>query len=69
MVAQKGIFSGADDGGRSVVVKLKGERELLLKIKNHLENEFITIPTSRLRRNDADAGVHIYLLVLGGRRR
>ncbi|RLC73474.1 MAG: hypothetical protein DRI26_00775 [Chloroflexi bacterium] len=62
----RGIFEGADDN-RSVLVKLKGERGLLLEIKRHLEERFIAIPTSQLRPNDRDPGVHIFIVIVGRR--
>jgi|GEM_PF-6951145 len=63
---ERGIFRNAD-GSRSVLVKLKGERRLLLDIKASLEREYIAIPTSRLRQNDRDLGVHMYIVVVGRR--
>jgi len=63
---RRGILKGAD-GPYSVLIKLKGERQLLLDIKRYLEKEFIAIPTSQLRQNDRDPGVHMFIVVLGRR--
>ncbi|MCD6263192.1 hypothetical protein J7L60_02115 [Candidatus Bathyarchaeota archaeon] len=67
MRRMRGGFKGAD-GARSVLVKLKGEKQLLLEIMAYLEKEYIAIPTCQLRKNDRERGYHIFIIVLGRRK-